>query len=203
MALSTYSDLQASVLNWMARDGSDSIAAIVPDAIAIVETKFNRILRVAEMEATATLTANEDGTFTLPSDFLSVRRISGAYGTLDAVTPEWAADQYPTNAGGPPSFYAIKGSTLTVYPGAADGLTLDYCQKGPAPSSDNPINWLRTRHPDGYLVTPLVEVNAFTKDAEAAGLWNERAAAAVDAVQKSDNSKRFSRMSARVKGPTP
>ena len=119
------------------------------------------------------------------------------------MTPEWAADQYPTSAGGPPGFYDIKGSTRTVHPGAADSLTLDYYQKVPALSNDNPTNWLLANHPDVYLFMTLVEVNAFTKEAEAASLWNERAAAAVDAVQKSDNSRRFSRISARVKGPTP
>ncbi len=58
MALSTFSDLKTSVASWLARD---DLTSVIPDCITLSEAKFNRHLRVADME-------------TFASDFLNIIR---------------------------------------------------------------------------------------------------------------------------------
>lgn len=203
MALSTYSELQASVLNWLARDSGDAIAAAIPDAIRLVEAKLNRNLRVAQMEATVTGTST-NGLLTLPTDFIAARRVEAyPYGPLELVMPDYVSNRYPSGEGGIPSFYTIQGTTLATFPAYTGEVTLDYYQSIPALSDNNPTNWLLASHPDVYLFLVLSEMNAFTKNAEAALLWNQRGKVALDEMTAQDTAKRYSNVSVRVKGPTP
>lgn len=203
MPLSTYADLQETALDVIGRTGDAGLTAYAPVAITLVEAKLNRNLRVGEMEETTTLTGS-GGDYALPSDFLAWRQVRiASCGPLEFVTPDWASDAFPTGAGGVPRFFTVKGSTLTVYPSASSSVLLDYYQAIPALSDAAPTNWLLAAYPDIYLFMTLIELNAYTKDSDAASLWNDRAAAAVDELRTADRIKRYSRVSARVKGPTP
>jgi hypothetical protein len=203
MALSNYSDLQETALDVIGRTGDTSLTAYAPVAIALVEAKLNRNLRVSEMEDTATLTGT-GGDYALPSDFAAWRQVRiASYGPLEYVTPDWASDAYPTNEGGVSQFFTVKGSTLTTYPASSSDIILDYYQKIPALSDSNTTNWLLSSHPDVYLFLTLSELNTYTKDPEAALLWNQRGMTAVEEVRTADRIKRYSRVTARVKGPTP
>jgi hypothetical protein len=53
MALSTYTDLQASVVLWALRTGDSEFTAQVPDFITLAEKRMNRRLRLAEMESSS------------------------------------------------------------------------------------------------------------------------------------------------------
>lgn len=203
MALSTYSDLQTSVVNWLGRDGDSTITAVVADAIALVEARLNRVLRVAQMEATVTGTSN-NGVLALPADFLAWRRIEAyPYGPLSFAALDWAADTYPTGDAGVPSYFTIQGAILTTYPSYTGEVTLDYYQKIPALSDTNVANWLLTEHPDVYLFGTLVELNAFAKNPDAAVLWDQRAKSSVEEIITQDRLKRYSASVSRPKGATP
>lgn len=203
MALTTYSELQSAVLNWMARDTGDSIAAIIPDAIRLAESRFNRLLRVAEMEANS-LGASPNGILNLPIDFQAARRVQAEpYGTLEPVTPDWASSAYPTRAGGSPAYYTIQGLTLTTYPAYSGDVSVDYYASIPALSDTKTSNWLLKAYPDAYLFATLVEVCAFTKDGETAILWSQRAKLAIDEINAQDSLKRFPSARIRILGVTP
>lgn len=203
MALSTYSDLQTTALEVMGREGDAALIAYAPTAILLAEAKLNRHLRVGETEGTTTL-AGTGGVFPLPADYAQWRQVRDAsFGPLEFVTPDWASDTYPTGQGGVPRFFTVKGSALTTFPATSSSVILDYYQKIPSLSASAPSNWLLTGHPDVYLFFTLSELNAFAKDADAALLWNQRGMAALEEVKTADLSKRYSRVSARVKGPTP
>jgi hypothetical protein len=203
MALSNYSDLQETALDVIGRTGDTSLTAYAPVAIALVEAKLNRNLRVSEMEDTATLTGT-GGDYALPDDFADWRQVRiASYAPLEYVTPDWASDTYPTGGSGIPRFFTIKGSTLTVFPASSSSVILDYYQKIPPLSDSLPSNWLLGSHPDVYLFMTLSELCTYTKDPEAALLWNQRGMTAVEEVRTADRIKRYSRVTARVKGPTP
>jgi hypothetical protein len=203
MDLSSYSGLQEAALSVVGREGDSSLTAYAPVAIALAEAKLNRNLRVAEMEASSTGTS-ENGVLALPTDFVGWRRVEAyPYGPLEFQEPNFLASQYPTGSGAFPKFFTIQGSTLTVYPTYTGEIALDYYQKIPALSDGNTSNWLLSSHPDIYLFLTVSELYAFAKNYEEAVTWNQRGMTAVEEVGTFDKAKRYSRVSARVKGPTP
>ena len=205
MALSTYSALQTSALNWLARDASDSpaLAAAMPDCIALVEAKINRHLRTGDMETATTLTGT-NGVFTLPVDFGGARLVtSDTYGPLEQAGDEWAASAYPMDASTVPAYYAIQGNTLKTYPAFSGILTLRYFKAVPGLSDVAPSNWLLTAHPDVYLFLTISEAYGFVQNIEAAQVYNQRGMTAAEEIKSQDLARRFINPSIRVKGPTP
>ncbi len=70
MAVSTYTELKASIANWLNRsDLSDEIA---DDFIKLTEADFNAKLRIRQMEQIDTVTINAE-TVSVPTGFISVR----------------------------------------------------------------------------------------------------------------------------------
>jgi len=69
MAISTYTELKASIANWLNRsDLSDEIA---DDFIKLTEADYNAKLRIRQMEQIDTVTIDEE-TETVPTGFISV-----------------------------------------------------------------------------------------------------------------------------------
>src|SRR4051794_31417082 len=67
MALATYSDLQASIANWLHRS---DLTLQIPDFISLAESRLNRLLILRSMETEASLTASPATRYvTLPTDF--------------------------------------------------------------------------------------------------------------------------------------
>src|SRR5512139_2412224 len=79
MAISTYSDLLASVANWLHRS---DLTAVIPDFVDICESNLNRDLRCSQMETSVALTVTA-GSATLPADYVATRMI-----TTDANPPK-------------------------------------------------------------------------------------------------------------------
>ena len=70
MAISTYTELKASIANWLNR--SDLSSEISDDFIKLVEADVNAKLRIRQMEQIDTVTINAE-TVTVPTGFISVR----------------------------------------------------------------------------------------------------------------------------------
>lgn len=201
MAISTYSELQTAVENWLARS---DLTARVPEFIALFEAAANRRLRARQQETTSSLTPSS-GSASLPSDFLQRRRVTYT-GTpnrdLEYVHPSYMTLYYPTTTDATPQFYTITGSTLKTGSNDATALTLSYWQKIPALSEASTTNWLLTAHPDAYLFGSLVEANAFTVMGERAALWKARRDEVFDEIMRlSDQS--MGAGAIRVTGATP
>jgi hypothetical protein len=73
MSITTYAELQTAVANWL---DHSLFAARIPEFIALFEACANRRLRVRQQETTANLTPDTNGNATLPSDYLSHRRVT-------------------------------------------------------------------------------------------------------------------------------
>lgn len=203
MDLSSYSGLQEAALSVVGREGDSSLTAYAPVAVALAEAKANGNLQVAQMENSVVGTST-NGLLTLPEDFAGWRRVEAyPHGPLEFQEPNWLAARYPTGEGGLPKFFTIQGSNLITYPYFTGEVTLDYFQRIPPLSEVNPSNWLLSYRPDVYLFLTVSELYAFAKNYEEAVTWNQRGMTAVEEVNKRDISRRYSRIKARVKGPTP
>jgi hypothetical protein len=73
MALSTYSDLQTTIANYLSRD---DLTSAIPDFIQLAEIRLRRDLRLRQMLTQTSTTATSGGaTISLPSDFLQARDV--------------------------------------------------------------------------------------------------------------------------------
>lgn len=205
MALDTYANLQTAIISYAFRTGDSEFTAAVPDFITLVESRLNRVLRVREMEAAATLTlTNSAGT--LPTDYLEFRRVvanTSPTTPLELVTPDFASTEYGTTYSGFPVHFTIIGSTLTVYPSTTATVALSYYQKIPALSDSSTANWLLAKAPELYLYGALVEAAPFMMDDGRTQTWGTLFQKALKDLQDADTGARYARAVSRVSGPTP
>jgi len=201
MTIATYSDLQAAVGSWIARN---DLSSNIPDFIALFESAANRRLRLLQQESTATLTPSS-GVAALPADYLAWRRVTwtGQFPReLEYVHPSYLHALYPTLPAGVPRLFTIEGGNLTVAPKNDTELSFDYFQKIPALSSTTTPNWLLATAPDLYLFGALAEAHGFVKDAESLALWKSRRDELFDEIDRLDVKTR-GQSGIRVIGPTP
>lgn len=205
MALSTYTELQASIVRWAMRTGDSEFTAQVPDFVVLCESRCNRILRVRAMEAVSTLTLDADGTAALPSDYIAFRDVTATdYDppcSLQVVSPDYAVNEHPYSAGTPDHF-SIAGSTLRTHPPAVGDVRLRYFQKIPALAS-NATNWLLDKAPEVYLYGSLLEAAPYMRDDERIQMFGTYFDKAIEGLVNEDHSSRYFRGQRRSQGATP
>jgi hypothetical protein len=190
MALSSYAELQDSVLNWLARPGDPLVAPFVPDMVRLFESEATRRLRVGGAETKLTLVASGTPVLGLPADCCQVRFVAAGGVVLNYVTPS----QLP-GGGGEPSCFTIYGNTFLVLGPAPSGdveIEILY-QSGVPPLSDsNPSNWLLASAPDCYLYGTLAGAAAFIGHDERIPLWLQGRDAAFASIEQADRKARWS-----------
>ena len=204
MALSTYNDLLTAIPAWAMRSGDTEFSAQVPDFIRLAEVRLNRNLRLAQMEKTATLTADANGVATLPADYLEYRAISSGvagYPAIELVDPEGEIGRLPV--GGVPGRVSFAGGSLQVYPAGASTVILTYYASVPALGPSNQTNWLLTAAPDVYLYASLLEAAPYMEEDSRAGVWKTYLEAAVADLKSTDVGARYARGQMRVRRATP
>lgn len=188
MALATYAELVSEMENFLNRT---DLTARIPTFIALFEARMNRVLRVPEMEATATSDADGE-TLALPSDYLELRELRLGGKALKPYAPQDLHETYE-NASGLTQGYSIIGTNIILAPapGEATECKISYYQRIPALTSTNPTNWLLSKHPDLYLYGSLTAANAFLRDNDEALLWQAAMDGALADAQIEGNKKRL------------
>ena len=158
MSISTYTDLQTSVANWLHRS---DLNALIPDFIALAESKLSGDLQARSMEVRTTLTTTAGNAYvTLPTDMLEMHRLtvkSDPVYVLSYRSPDELQQDYPYTTTGKPAVFAILGSEMQLapIPDSAYTLELVYKQRIPALSNSNTSNWLLAQWPNAYLYGAL------------------------------------------------
>lgn len=174
MTIASYSELLTELDAWL--DRSD-LAARIPTFIKLFEARANRQLRVPEMHTeTSFATAVGVAEMTLPSDFLSAREIyldDDPDVVLAAMAPAVLRNTYPTATTGVPAAYSVVGNQIILAPTPDDDYTLilNYYQRIPALTEDNPTNWLLEKNPDLYLWGSLCMAEAYLRDDPRLAVW--------------------------------
>jgi len=162
MAISNYTELQASVASWLYRD--DQVANI-PDFIALAESSINADLRLREMLTVTTFAT--DGATVLPAYWLSFAYVKHEDNQLAYMTPEqFRATQEPS---GVLSSYSIEGNQILVQSGAVT-LDIAYYARIPALSA-TPTNFLLTKFPQVYLSKALSWGFQYVLDDQKSAYW--------------------------------
>lgn len=172
MALSTYSELQASVASFLDRD---DLASVVRDFIRLAEADMNRRLRHYHMEYRSTTTISERYS-ALPRDWLETIRVSIDGDALELVSQSKMLDVATTysDTPGQPRFYAHTNGSLEVLPAPdqAYSAQMVFVRQIPPLTDDDPTNWLLDEAPDVYLYGALVHSAPFLQEDARAQTWS-------------------------------
>ncbi|WP_331374701.1 phage adaptor protein [Sinorhizobium chiapasense] len=164
MTISDYASLLADAGDY---SGRDDVAHLFPRFLALAELKLNRVMRVADMEKTATVPLAE-GEGSLPAAFLEARQVLGADGRALRALPLQEFNSNGTSAGAPIG-YAIVGAAIRVRPKGGENIRLTYYAKIPPLTAEAPSNWLIEKAPDVYLYALVEEIAIWERDAAKAG----------------------------------
>ena len=192
MALANYTDLKASVADFLNRS---DLTSVIPDFVTMAEAEFNRTLRVREMSV-RTQGPIDSQYVKLPDDFLGMRNIELM---TDPVTPlEYKnlqnLDIHRRNdKTGKPLYYSIVQNSIEFAPIPDETYTLEivYYQKVPTLSS-NTTNWLLDNHPDAYLYGTLQHSAPYLQSDERIGVWTGKYQQVIEQITTSDEKAKFS-----------
>ena len=164
MALTNYTELKASLANWLNR--SDLTTEIADDFIKLAEADLNSKLRVRKMITSTSITIDSE-TESVPTDFLQVRDFfitsGGTKYALKYITPAQMDQIKGSSTTGMPSAYTILGDSFRFapIPDSAYTGTLNYYAKFASLSDTNTSNYILASHPAIYLYGSLYHAANF------------------------------------------
>ncbi len=170
MALSTFSELKASVANYLNRD---DLTSVIPDFITLTENRINRELRSrANVTRVTTTTTSGTDIYDFPADLIELRSVSYVSGStknaLSYMTPESGTREYGTTANGTPRAYSSLGKVLKLIPtpDAAYTIELIYYNQLASLSDSRTTNNILTEFPALYLYGACLEGAIFLNDSD-------------------------------------
>ena len=153
-----YSELQTQIADWFHRS---DMGTVIPSFIQLAEERFNRELRVRDMEVALASTPITGYSLALPAGVADVKTIWRTDDVNNALEPDTLegvkSDQNDRLA----TRFAHQGSGL-VFNGVGSIAGVLY-QGIPELSSPNTTNWLLTKHPSLYLFGAMEFAAIYTK----------------------------------------
>ncbi len=204
MAITTYTELQAAVANWLARG---DLTSRVPEYITMAEgwiaygLDMGQIkvppLRIRAMEQALSLTmVSGTAEVALPTRYVSMRNIyidTDPKRKLTPVSPEQRIFEKPYASTGIPEVYSIEGDNIVLgdIPNSGDTIKGTYYQKFAAFSAGSDTNWLLTNSPNTYLFGALYASSTMTGNPRGPQ-WLGAFMGSINALNEADKSDRYS-----------
>jgi hypothetical protein len=174
MALTTYTELKASVADWLNRT---DLTNVIPDCISLAEAQIERTLRTRQMIVRATASIDTEYS-AVPADFLETKSIKLNTNPVTALVFESidALDSLKSTtyiSPGRPGYFGIVGGQIRVLPVPDSTYTAEliYYAKLSKLSSSVATNWLLTQAPDVYLYGSLMQAAPYLKDDSRVPVW--------------------------------
>jgi hypothetical protein len=192
MALTTYTELKASLADWLNRT---DLTSAIADFISLAEAQMERQLRTRQMIVRATASfaaAAEYGT--VPDDFLETKSIkldTNPVTSLSFQTIE-AMDQLSNTtylSSGKPLYFTVVGNQFRLLPIPDGAYTADlvYYAKLTKLSSTVATNFLLTQAPDVYLYGSLLQAAPYLQDDARISVWSSLYLAGLEQLQVADD----------------
>ena len=202
MAISTFAELKTATANWL--DRSD-LTERIPEFIALAEARFNRILRIRDMETVSTAISTAAGTreYSLPTGFVQMKEFhltTDPLTPLAFITPEMMTRIWAGSGRGKPEVFTIIADNVRLGPNpdAVYTTSMLYYKTFTALSDSATTNDMLTNNPDVYLYGVLLEAEPFIMNDERVQLWAIAFKQAIDDIQNQDNKARHSGSQLRV-----
>ena len=202
MAIGTFAELKTAAANWL--DRSD-LTDRIPEFIVLAEARFNRVLRIRDMETISTAISTTAGTreYDLPTGFVQMREFhltTDPITPLSYITPEIMSRIWAGSTRGKPEVFTVIADKVRLGPNpdATYTTSMLYYKKITALSDSATTNDMLTNNPDVYLYGTLLEATPFIMQDERVGLWLAAFEKAVNDIQNQDNKDRHSGSQLRV-----
>ena len=190
MALTTYTELKASVADWLNRT---DLTTEIPDFISLAEAQMERTLRTRQMLTRTTLTVDSEFE-TTPADFLEVRALKLtstnpdtplSFMTMDSLDDEATRE----TGGGRPKFFGVVGTEFRFVPtpDAAYTAEIVYFANLNKLSASVATNFLLTSSPDAYLYGSLLQAAPYLQDDARIQVWATLYERALNDLQVADD----------------
>ena len=195
MSFATYSDLQTSIGNYLARS---DLTSQIPDFITFAENRLRRELRIRQMlKSVTTATVSGDNTIEIPADFLQVRDfvvMTNPIQPLSYSSPSALSNDPRASEVGVPLSYTILANDFQVSP-SPDGIYTVKMLYFAAPaylSSLNTTNVFLTTAPDALLYASLIEAEPYLMNDARINTWGTMYDRAIGSLTKSDEEGQYS-----------
>ena len=202
MAIGTFAELKTATANWL--DRSD-LTDRIPEFISLAEARFNRVLRIRDMETVSTAISTAAGTreYSLPTGFVQMKEFhltTDPLTPLSYITPEMMSRMWAGSAQGKPQVFTIIADNVRLGPNpdAVYTTSMLYYKTFTALSASNTTSEMLTNNPDVYLYGTLLEAEPFIMNDERVPLWLAAFEKAVSDIQNQDNKDRHSGSQLRV-----
>jgi hypothetical protein len=195
MSFATYSDLQTSIGNYLART---DLTSQIPDFITFAENRLRRELRIRQMlKSVTTSTVSGDSTVEIPSDFLQVRDfvvVTNPLTPLSYSSPSTLSNDPRASEVGVPRSYTILASDfqLSPVPDAIYTVKMLYFAAPAYLSSSNTTNVFLTTAPDALLYASLIEAEPYLMNDARINTWGTMYDRAIGSLTKSDEEGQYS-----------
>jgi hypothetical protein len=192
MTISTYTELQTAVANWLHRT---DLTATIPDFISMAESRINSDLHAITKETEVTLTTVSGQSYsTLPSDFVSpiALWVIWSTGSIRELLPQMLPENLClSDTSAAPFQWAIDGATVSYGMPLDEAHVIKFRYLGKlALSASAPTNWLLTNHQDVYLWGALLEAAIFAQDNENIQLYGSKFENSLTWVKRKENRSR-------------
>ena len=202
MAISTFAELKTATANWL--DRSD-LTDRIPEFIALAEARFNRNLRIRDMETVSTAISTVAGTreYDLPTGFVQMKEFhltTDPLTPLAYITPEMMSRIWAGSTKDKPEVFTIIADKVRLGPNpdAVYTTSMLYYKTFTALSASNTTSEMLTNNPDVYLYGTLLEAEPFLMNDARVPMWLAAFEKAVNDIQNQDNRDRHSGSAMRV-----
>ena len=202
MAIGTFAQLKTATANWL--DRSD-LTDRIPEFISLAEARFNRVLRIRDMETVSTAISTAAGTreYDLPTGFVQMKEFhltTDPLTPLAYITPEMMSRIQAGSSKSKPQVFTIIADKVRLGPNpdAVYTTSMLYYKAFTALSDSATTNDMLTNNPDVYLYGTLLEAEPFIMNDERVQLWAIAFKQAIDDIQNQDNKDRHSGSQLRV-----
>ena len=195
MSFTSYSDLQTTISDYLARN---DLVTQIPDFIRLAELRLNRDLRIRQMSKVVTTTTTaSDPTVELPSDFNMIRDIhlnTNPIATLSYETPSIFYRNAKPSTIGQPKFYTILAQEIQLSP-VPDGvyeIQMLYYSNIPSLTDTNTTNAFLTVCPDLLLYASLAEAEPYLMNDPRIATWQALYDRGVQSLSTADDAGEYS-----------
>lgn len=178
----TYATLQTDIASYLHRT---DLTAKIPGFISLAEAFLFRELSI-KGEETSVDGVTVDGYAELPTDFLTLTKLSMTYNGAARLL-DYAPQSYvPTSSNDNAIYYALENGKLRVY-GTDDGAayTMYYIPTIPALSASQTTNWLLDNAPDLYLYASSLEGAKYVRNVAEVQYLSGLVPSLLDSVRRS------------------
>lgn len=186
MALSNYTDLKASIADYLART---DLTSVIPTFISLAETRLGRDVRLMEMLTQANITVT-NAIATLPSNFLQLREIhfiANPNITLEYQSPDLFYRNKLQNTSGDPFYYTFIDNTIEFAPtGAPVTVSMLYFGQPTALSDSNLTNAFTSVCMDALLYASLAEASIYLMDDARLQTWSALYDRAIQSIYRNN-----------------